>query len=117
MKIKDMLKAFAMGFNYEKYFSRREKIFDKETPKFVKNYYKFYLRRVDAKNGADINFCSEGEDCFDGRPTLGHGIKGIVIAGGDKNRTELLYLASGHNRKKQKSSPSHWGQCLYWTWS
>ena len=84
MKIKDMLKAFAMGFNYEKYFSRREKIFDKGTPKLIKNYYKLYLRRVDAKNGADINFCSEGEDCFDGRPTLGHGIKGIVIAGGAK---------------------------------
>ena len=55
MKIKDMLKAFAMGFNYEKYFSRREKIFDKGTPKLIKNYYKFYLRRVDAKRNANAH--------------------------------------------------------------
>lgn len=84
MKIKDTLRNLAMSFDYEKYFSRREKLFDKKTSKLLKAYYKFYLRRVDAKNGADINFCSEGKDCFEGRPILGHGIKGIVIAGGAK---------------------------------
>lgn len=35
MKIKDMLKAFAMGFNYENIFKKR-KIFDKGTPKLIK---------------------------------------------------------------------------------
>lgn len=76
------MKALASGFDYDKYWSRREKLFDNRTPKLIKVYYKLYLRRVDAKNGADINFCSDEINNFKGRPILGHGIKGIVIAGG-----------------------------------
>ena len=45
-------------------------------------YYLFYLRMMDAKNGADINILTATkENNFKGHPILGHGIKGIVIAG------------------------------------
>ena len=74
----------ATGFNYDKYWSRRDKIFNVNTPRFLKAYYKFYLRRIDAKNGADINFCVDEQDNFREHPILGHGIKGVVIAGGAK---------------------------------
>lgn len=84
MRPQDYLKNIATGFNYDKYWSRRDKIFDDSTPGFLKAYYKFYLRRVDAKNGAAINFCSDGSNNFEGHPILGHGIKGVVIAGGAK---------------------------------
>lgn len=84
MVMKNFLKKIATEFDYEKYWSRRDKIFDTQTPRILKEYYKFYLRRIDAKNGADINFCSDGENNFKGHPILGHGIKGIVIAGGAK---------------------------------
>ena len=84
MKLRNQFRNFTMGFDYDKYWSRRDKIFDDATPPFVKAYYKFYLRRGDARNGADINFCSDGENNFKGHPILGHGIKGIVIAGGAK---------------------------------
>lgn len=84
MKLMDCLKNMATGFDYNKYWSRRDKVFSANTPSFLKAYYKFYLRRIDAKNGADINFCSDGRDNFDGHPILEHGIKGVVIAGGAK---------------------------------
>lgn len=79
-----LLKNMVEGFDYNKYWSRRDKIFDANTPRFLKAYYKFYLRRVDAKNGADINFCSDESNNFEGHPILGHGIKGVIIAGGAK---------------------------------
>lgn len=81
MKIKKTIKIWASEFDYDKYWTRREKIFNEKTPLILKMYYKYYLRKTDAKNGADINFCSDGKNNFKGRPILGHGIKGIVIAG------------------------------------
>ena len=84
MKLRDCLKNVATGFNYDKYWSRRDKIFNVNTPRVLKAYYKFYLRRIDAKNGADINFCADEQDNFREHPILGHGIKGVVIAGGAK---------------------------------
>lgn len=41
---------------------------------------------MDAKNGADINILTAAkENNFKGHPILGHGIKGIVIAGEAKS--------------------------------
>lgn len=84
MELKQYIKSIAMGFNYDKYWNRRDKIFGSKTPSIIKAYYKFYLRRVDAKNGADINIIAENGDNFQSHPILPHGIKGIVIAGGAK---------------------------------
>ena len=83
-KLKNIIKARLIEFDYEKYWNRRDKIFDKKIPAILRAYYKVYLRRIDAKNGADINFCTNEENNFKSHPRLGHGIKGIVIAGGAK---------------------------------
>ncbi|AZV55529.1 serine acetyltransferase [Clostridium sp. AWRP] len=82
-KIKNVIKNWVKGFNYDKYWNRREKIFDPHTNKILKMYYKLYIYRVNYKNNADINFIEEWGDCFQGgRPTLGHNLNGIVIAAG-----------------------------------
>ena len=47
-RLKQYIKSIAMGFNYDKYWNRRDKIFGSKTPSIIKAYYKFYLRRVDA---------------------------------------------------------------------
>ena len=54
MSLKQYIKSIATGFNYDKYWNRRDKIFDSRIPRILRAYYKFYLHRVDAKNGADI---------------------------------------------------------------
>ena len=82
MNLKKYIKSMVMGYNYDKYWNRRTKIFDSNIPRMIKAYYKFYLRRVDAKNGADINIVEEIGNNFKTRPILPHGIKGVVIAGG-----------------------------------
>lgn len=82
MSLKQYIKSIATGFNYDKYWNRRDRVFDLKTPRILRAYYKFYLRRVDAKNGADINIIAENRDNFQSHPILPHGIKGIVIAGG-----------------------------------
>lgn len=82
MSLKQYIKSIATGFNYDKYWNRRDKIFDSRIPRILRAYYKFYLHRVDAKNGADINIVAENGDNFQAHPILPHGIKGIVIAGG-----------------------------------
>lgn len=81
-EIKSKLKILANGFDYEKYWSRREKLYDPGTGRLQKYYYKWYLRRINLRFNADINFYDGGENNFKGRPRLGHGINGIVIAGG-----------------------------------
>lgn len=90
MGLKQYIKSIATGFNYDKYWNRRDKIFDSRIPRILRAYYKFYLRRVDAKNGADINIVAENGDNFQAHPILPHGIKGIVIAGGHK--LEIMQL-------------------------
>lgn len=49
MSLKQCIKSIATGFNYDKYWNRRDKIFDSKIPRILRAYYKFYLRRVDAK--------------------------------------------------------------------
>lgn len=84
MDLKRYIKIIATGFDYDRYWHRRDKVFDSKTSCIIRAYYKFYLRRVDAKNGADINIVTELGNNFQSHPILPHGIKGIVIAGGTK---------------------------------
>lgn len=79
-----LLRKVGVEFDYEKYWGRREKIFEPSVPRFLKMYYKLYIRRINLKYNADINFCSDQGNNFKGRPILGHGLNGIVIAGGAK---------------------------------
>lgn len=41
MSIRDYLLPAIKGFNYDKYWNRRDKIFEKKTPKILKMYYLF----------------------------------------------------------------------------
>ena len=71
MSIRDYLLPAIKGFNYDKYWNRSDKIFEKKTPKILKMYYLFYLRMMDAKNGADINILTAAkENNFKGHPYL-----------------------------------------------
>jgi serine O-acetyltransferase len=83
------LKEKVTNFNYNKYWERRFALSNKKVNKLIKLYYQYYLKRIDAKNGADIawRFDYDGKilsNNFAEPPILGHGIKGIVIAGGTK---------------------------------
>lgn len=79
-----MLSKLKGEFDYEKYWTRREKIFQPQVCKLLKMYYKYYIRRINLKYNADINFCSNQPNNFAGRPILGHALNGIIIAGGAK---------------------------------
>lgn len=80
--IRQKVKNMADGFDYDKYWSRREKLYHPKTNKLLKLYYKYYIRRTNRRQNADINCFTFGEDNFRGRPKLGHGLNGIVVAGG-----------------------------------
>lgn len=108
-EIKSKLKILANGFDYEKYWSRREKLYDPGTGRLQKYYYKWYLRRINLRFNADINFYDGGENNFKGRPRLGHGINGIVIAGGGSNWKELLYITPGNDWAEQKPGAGYRG--------
>lgn len=82
-KFKESIKNYVMGYNHEKYWRRREKLFNKRTNRFLKMYYKLYIRHINLKQNADINFCTNSEkNNFLGRPFCPHGLNGIIIAGG-----------------------------------
>lgn len=70
MSQKQYIKSRATGFKYDKYCNKRDKIFDSRIPRILRAYYKFYLRRVDAKNGADINIVAENGDNYHAHPIL-----------------------------------------------
>ena len=82
-KLKRYIKNYVIGYNHEKYWSRREKIFDNRTNRVLRMYYQLYIRYINLKQNADINFYTNSEkNNFLGRPICPHGLNGIVIAGG-----------------------------------
>lgn len=115
LSLKQYLKSIAMGFDYDKYWDRRDKFFNSNIPRIVRQYYKFYLRRVDAKNSADINIIAEDGNNFKSHPILPHGIKGIIIAGGGTNWQQCDNITSGYNWTIEEFGTCNWRQCLYWS--
>lgn len=81
-KLKEFILNNANGFNYKKYWTRHDKIFNPKVPKILKLYYLYYLRKVDTKHGAHIYRILDCKNNFKSWPILWHGLKGIVIAGG-----------------------------------
>ena len=81
-KIKSIIVNNANGFNYDKYWSRHDKVFDNKTPKILKLYYIYWLRKIDIKHSAHIYRILGGKNNFASHPILGHGLNGIIIAGG-----------------------------------
>lgn len=76
------LKSIYIGWNYDKYWTCREALFNPNTNKLKLLYCKHYISKTNRKQNADIAYCIEAGDNFKGRPILGHKLNGIVIAAG-----------------------------------
>ena len=83
-KLKGFILNNANDFNYKKYWTRHDKVFDNKTPKILKLYYIYWLRKIDIKHSAHIYRVLGGKNNFASHPILGHGLNGIIIAGGAK---------------------------------
>lgn len=81
-KLKKLIINHANSFNYEKYWTRHDRVFNPKIPKMLKLYYLYWLRRMDIKHSAHIYRILDGKNNFASWPVLGHGLNGIVIAGG-----------------------------------
>mgnify|MGYP003278202103 CR=1 FL=1 len=75
-------KAVMTGWDYEKYWTCRENLFNPKASRIVKLYSKYYISKVNRKQNADIAYDTFGKDNFKGRPILGHKLNGIIIAAG-----------------------------------
>lgn len=76
------LKSIYIGWDYDKYWSCREALFNPKTGKLKFLHCKRYVSKINRKQNADIAYCVETGDNFKGRPILGHKLNGIVIASG-----------------------------------
>ena len=98
MLIRMFLKALCV-YDYEKYWSRREKLFADKLSRIKRKWYTFYIYSCNEKMNADIPIPKDNN--FQTRPqNNNHGLNGIVIAGGGEDRKKMFYFPSSHNRKK-----------------
>lgn len=81
-KILQKIKNIYLGWDYEKYWSCREALFDPKTSPLKFLLCKNYISRVHRRQCADIAYNLETGNNFKGRPILGHKLNGIVIASG-----------------------------------
>ena len=68
-------------YNPDKYWKRREIVVDPEnhTPKIVKLYYLYYIKKCDAFNNASLGTDINQGAVFESRPDLPHGLNGIIV--------------------------------------
>lgn len=68
-------------YDPEKYWRRREIVVDKEnkTPKIIKLYFLYYIKRCDAFNNASLGTDINQGAVFETRPELPHGLNGIIV--------------------------------------
>lgn len=76
------LKNIYIGWDYDKYWSCREALFNPKISKWKFLYCKHYVSKMNRKHNADIAYCIKAGNNFSGRPILGHKLNGIVIASG-----------------------------------
>ncbi|WKZ98222.1 serine O-acetyltransferase [Lactobacillus delbrueckii] len=81
-KLKNWLKARYIGWDYDKYWSSREALFDPKTNKIKYFMCKSYVSKTNRRYAADIAYDVRGGKNFKGRPILRHKLNGIVIAAG-----------------------------------
>lgn len=75
------LRIIILGYDDYLYWNLRNKIYASGTSKFVRRTISLLLHWMNARNSADINYGVTRDNNFLSKPILGHGIKGIVIAG------------------------------------
>lgn len=76
------LKGIYIGWDYDRYWSSREALFDPHTNKIKYFFCKAYVSKTNRRYAADIAYDVKSGDNFKGRPLLGHKLNGIVIAAG-----------------------------------
>lgn len=81
-RLLEYLKKRYVQWDYDKYWSSREALFDKKTNKIKYFFCKAYVSKMNRVMGASIAYDVSRPDNFKGRPILGHELKGIVIAAG-----------------------------------
>lgn len=78
--MRDLLKACIEGYSKEKYWLRRQKIFEGKCNKCLKYLYHSYIRRTETLHNASIGlYLNGGGTIFGDIPDLPHGLNGIVI--------------------------------------
>ncbi len=68
-------------YDPDKYWRRREIVVNKEnkTPKIIKLYFLYYIKRCDAFNNASLGTDINQGAIFETRPELPHGLNGIIV--------------------------------------
>ena len=68
-------------YDSDKYWSRREIVVNPEnkTPKIIKLYYLYYIKKCDAFNNASMGTDINQGAVFESRPELPYGLNGIII--------------------------------------
>lgn len=82
-KFLNKLKMLYKGFDYNKYWSSLESLYDPSISKFKRLLCRNYVSRVNRRFCASIAYNPNSSDFnFKNWPILGHGLNGIVIAAG-----------------------------------
>ncbi|MBP3453510.1 MAG: transferase [Clostridia bacterium] len=80
-KLINIVTCLVQHYNPRKYWNRREIVVDpnNKTPKLIKLWYLFYIKRCDAYNNASFGTDLNQGAVFGSRPTTPHGLNGIIV--------------------------------------
>ena len=75
------LMGIVQHYDPDKYWKRREIVVDKDnkTPKIIKLYFLYYIKRCDAFNNASLGTDLNQGAIFETRPELPHGLNEIIV--------------------------------------
>ena len=78
--IMNSIVSFIIGYNYPKYWKRRQYVVNPESKNIIKKiYYLLYIKRVDAKHLSSFGTFLNSGTTFSTPPILPHGPNGIII--------------------------------------
>ena len=80
-KLVRIIMGHVQHYNPEKYWKRRAIVVnpDNKTPKFIKLYYLYYIKKCDAFNNASLGTDLNQGAVFESVPDLAHGLNGIIV--------------------------------------
>jgi|SRR5690606_176772 len=79
-RIGKILLSWIQNYNHKKYWRRREKVIDKNYKNvFLKLYYLYYIKKVDAYHNCSFGTNYNHGSIFKSPPKLPHGPKNIIV--------------------------------------
>lgn len=80
-KIINWVRGWVQHYNHDKYWKRRAIVVDpnNKTPKIIKLWYLYYIKRCDAFNCASLGTDLNQGAKFANTPLLPHGLNGIIV--------------------------------------